>query len=58
MRNWKTRAKVVVPSLLTLSQARPPAPAADFNAPDITPTKSADSDEDDALSYFQRLAEE
>ena len=33
-------------------------PAADFNAPDITPTKSADSDEDDALSYFQKLAEE
>jgi hypothetical protein len=26
--------------------------------PDITPTKSADSDEDDALSYFQKLAEE
>ena len=38
--------------------SKPPAPAADFNAPDITPTKSADSDEDDALSYFQRLAEE
>ena len=34
------------------------APAADFNAPDITSTKSADSDEDDALSYFQKLAEE
>jgi len=33
-------------------------PPADFNAPDITPTKSADSDEDDALSYFQKLAEE
>ena len=33
-------------------------PAAGFNAPDITPTKSADSDEDDALSYFQKLAEE
>jgi hypothetical protein len=33
-------------------------PAADFNVPDITPTKSADSDEDDALSYFQKLAEE
>ena len=33
-------------------------PAADFNSPDITPTKSADSDEDDALSYFQKLAEE
>jgi hypothetical protein len=31
--------------------------SADFNAPDITPTKSND-DEDDALSYFQRLAEE
>jgi len=31
----------------------------DFNDPDITPTtKSSDSDEDDALSYFQRLAEE
>ena len=33
------------------------APAADFNAPDITPTNSSDSDEDDALSYFQKLAE-
>ena len=33
-------------------------PAADFNAPDITPTRSVDSDEDDALSYFQKLAEE
>ena len=33
-------------------------PKADFNSPDITPTKSADSDEDDALSYFQKLAEE
>ena len=33
-------------------------PTANFNAPDITPTKSADSDEDDALSYFQKLAEE
>jgi hypothetical protein len=31
--------------------------SADFNAPDITPTKS-NEDEDDALSYFQRLAEE
>ena len=30
----------------------------DFNSQDITPTKSADSDEDDALSYFQKLAEE
>ena len=30
----------------------------DFNSQDITPAKSADSDEDDALSYFQRLAEE
>ena len=38
--------------------SKPPAPAADFNAPDITPTKSADADEDDALSYFQKLAEE
>ena len=33
------------------------APAANFNAPDITPTNSSDSDEDDALSYFQKLAE-
>ena len=33
--------------------------AGGFNEPDITPTaKSSDSDEDDALSYFQRLAEE
>jgi hypothetical protein len=31
--------------------SRPPTP-------DLTPTKSADSDEDDALSYFQKLAEE
>jgi len=56
MRNWKVRVKVVDLSLLTLNQVKPPA--ADFNAPDITPTKSADSDEDDALSYFQKLAEE
>ena len=34
-----------------------PGAKADFNAPDITPTKASD-DEDDALSYFQRLAEE
>jgi len=40
-------------------------PTADFNAPDITAghhrteaLKSVDSDEDDALSYFQKLAEE
>jgi hypothetical protein len=33
-------------------------PAADFNARPIAPAKSADSDEDDALSYFQKLAEE
>ncbi len=33
------------------------APESDFNAPDITPTKTSE-DEDDALSYFQRLAEE
>ena len=38
-------------------QSKAPEPAADFNAPDITP-KSNDSDEDDALSYFQKLAEE
>ena len=30
----------------------------DFNAPDITPTSSSSEDEDDALSYFQKLAEE
>jgi len=34
-----------------------PSAKSDFNAPDITPTKTSD-DEDDALSYFQRLAEE
>ena len=39
-------------------KSKAPEPAADFNAPDITSTKSADSDEDDALSYFQKLAEE
>ena len=34
------------------------APEADFNAPDITSSKpSSDDDEDDALSYFQRLAD-
>ena len=38
-------------------KSKAPEPAADFNAPDITP-KSNDSDEDDALSYFQRLAED
>ena len=30
----------------------------DFNAPDITPKSSSSEDEDDALSYFQKLAEE
>jgi hypothetical protein len=30
----------------------------DFNAPDITPTTSTTEDEDDAMSYFARLAEE
>ena len=29
-----------------------------FNDPDITPTVSRDEDEDDALSYFQKLAGE
>ena len=38
--------------------SKPPAPAADFNAPDITPKSSSSEDEDDALSYFQKLAEE
>ena len=33
------------------------APEADFNAPDITSKPSGDDDEDDALSYFQRLAD-
>ena len=33
-------------------------PEADFNAPDITLKESTSDDEDDALSYFQRLAEE
>jgi len=37
--------------------SKPPAPAADFNAPDITKSSSSE-DEDDALSYFQKLAEE
>jgi len=42
-----------------------PEPTADFNAPDITASSerqpysvTTDTDEDDALSYFQRLAEE
>ena len=39
-------------------KTKAPESTANFNAPDITPTKSTDSDEDDALSYFQRLAEE
>ena len=30
----------------------------DFNAPDITPTTSTTEDDDDAMSYFARLAEE
>ena len=30
----------------------------DFNAPDITPKSSSSEEEDDALSYFQKLAEE
>ena len=33
-------------------------PTADFNAPDITAKSTSSDDEDDALSYFQRLAEE
>ena len=39
--------------------AAPPMPSADFNAPDITGNSSStqDEDEDDALSYFQKLAE-
>tara|TARA_B100001939_G_scaffold146284_1_gene126771 strand:- start:2637 stop:3611 length:975 start_codon:yes stop_codon:yes gene_type:complete len=32
-------------------------PRSDFNAPDITPKESSDDGDDDALSYFQRLAE-
>ena len=39
-------------------QSRRPEPTADFNAPDITPKSPSNEDEDDALSYFQRLAEE
>ena len=35
-----------------------PAPSEDFNAPDITSKSASSEDEDDALSYFQRLAEE
>ena len=35
-----------------------PEPTADFNAPDITAKSTSSDDEDDALSYFQRLAEE
>ena len=38
--------------------SKPPAPAADFNAPDITSKSASSEDEDDALSYFQKLAEE
>ena len=38
---------------------KPVTPENDFNAPDITPqsTPSRDEDEDDALSYFQKLAD-
>ena len=38
---------------------KPVIPENDFNAPDITPqsTPSPDGDEDDALSYFQKLAD-
>ena len=32
-------------------------PRSDFNSPDITPKASSDDGDDDALSYFQRLAE-
>ena len=41
-------------------QSRRPEPVstADFNAPDITPKSTTSEDEDDALSYFQKLAEE
>ena len=41
------------------ASSRPaPEPTSDFNAPDITPKTTTSEDEDDALSYFQRLAEE
>ena len=41
------------------ASSRPaPEPTSDFNAPDITAKSTASEDEDDALSYFQRLAEE
>ena len=40
------------------ASSRSSAPKEDFNAPDITPKSSSSEDEDDALSYFQRLAEE
>ena len=43
-------------------KSKEPTPArvakSDFNAPDITPKSSSSEDEDDALSYFQKLAEE
>jgi|TARA_B100000085_G_scaffold184567_1_gene168629 hypothetical protein len=60
-----TRRSVVDESLEDESEGRgsftpsfqSKAPEADFNAPDITP-KSSSTDEDDALSYFAKLAQE
>ena len=55
--NFKSKEENVMEELEESYRKSTAAPEADFNAPDITPKPSGDDDEDDALSYFQRLAD-
>ena len=56
--NFKSKEENVMEELEESYRKSTAAPEADFNAPDITASKpSSDDDEDDALSYFQRLAD-
>ena len=56
--NFKSKEENVMEELEESYRKSTAAPEADFNAPDITTSKpSGDDDEDDALSYFQRLAD-
>ena len=56
--NFKSKEENVMEELEESYRKSTAAPEADFNSPDITASKpSSDDDEDDALSYFQRLAD-
>ena len=55
--NFKSKEENVMEELEESYRKSTAAPEADFNAPDITSKPSSDDDEDDALSYFQRLAD-